>query len=908
MGDTLIFTVNHRLARYLFCKHSEQQIKAGEKAWETPPIHEIKSWFKSQWLLLNSDRFLLSETQSIKIWESIIRNSPESQPQTNQQGIINQWDLLNKYSAAKRASEAYRLIKEYQIRKQNLSDYPLSEENELFIKWAEKYDEFLEQNKAIDSASLIDEVCKGMKNKQILTPESIELKGFEEITPQLQTWLDFLDSQNSRITLIPDPNDNLSSLNKDGLPDKNIKIYSFNDLKDESKKCANWVRSIFKGNQNIGIVVPELEKYRRTLHKELCSNLDPQSIFPLETRDVPFEISLGTPLFKEGMIQTALEIISVQGNLPVDKLLHVVNSPHIKSGRSNEDDRNEFETRILKEGFLTANLQKTKKLFTEESSSEIKKVIDLLVDITSNNESQPPSLWAKFFSTLLKNLGWIFDSEKSFSNHEIQCLSSWNECLDDLASLDMFTGKITRDEAIKELQQITSNKLFQVKTKEQSIQILGLLESVGMTFDYLWVMGCHSDCMPAQPNPNPFIPIDLRKKLKLPHSNAERELQFAKRALSRLAASSQNIIFSYPKWHNDNEKQVTPLLNCIPISREFPYKKSHRLRDRIKPLDPKKLELWKDKSEIPPSDYEIEEFTNNGLRAGYKVIKNQADCSFKAFAAHRLQADIFEFSATDYDPRHRGILIHKALQLFWKKHRTLSALQTLDSSNTLRIELENAINKAMQVVTNQIENQYYFKTMEQERTIRLLIDWMEQELRRNEFEVKHVEKNEVIVIKNLKLNLRIDRIDITPEGKNILIDYKTGSINSNSWFKDQIQDPQLPIYALKSSPNAIAFAIISQDKLKWSSICDPTIPNPFPPNSNVRIPNEIQVEIGWPNWNNLLSFWENKLTALADGFTQGQIQINPIKKNETCRNCGYSMLCRIAESASNENNLGNLDG
>ena len=122
MGDTLIFTVNHRLARYLFCKHSEQQIKAGEKAWETPPIHEIKSWFKSQWLLLNSDRFLLSETQSIKIWESIIRNSPESQPQTNRQGIINQWDLLNKYSAAKRASEAYRLIKEYQIRTQNLSD------------------------------------------------------------------------------------------------------------------------------------------------------------------------------------------------------------------------------------------------------------------------------------------------------------------------------------------------------------------------------------------------------------------------------------------------------------------------------------------------------------------------------------------------------------------------------------------------------------------------------------------------------------------------------------------------------------------------------------------------------------------------------------------------------------------
>ena len=70
------------------------------------------------------------------------------------------------------------------------------------------------------------------------------------------------------------------------------------------------------------------------------------------------------------------------------------------SNKDYYDDRNEFETRILKEGFLTANLKQTKKLFTEESSLEIKKVIDLLIDITNNNQSQPPSHWANFFSTL----------------------------------------------------------------------------------------------------------------------------------------------------------------------------------------------------------------------------------------------------------------------------------------------------------------------------------------------------------------------------------------------------------------------------------------------------------------------------------------------------------------------------
>ena len=160
--DTLLLTVNHRLARYLFYKHSEQQKELGKKVWETPPIHEVKSWFKSQWLQLKSDHFLLSEVQSIKIWESIIENSPESQQHKNERGIINQWSLLNKHSAAKRASEAYSLITEFRIQIPS-NPLELSEENTLFLKWMKEYSAFLHQHKAIDSASLIDIVREGMK-------------------------------------------------------------------------------------------------------------------------------------------------------------------------------------------------------------------------------------------------------------------------------------------------------------------------------------------------------------------------------------------------------------------------------------------------------------------------------------------------------------------------------------------------------------------------------------------------------------------------------------------------------------------------------------------------------------------------------------------------------------------------
>ena len=70
--DTLILTINKRLARYLLFKHGKQQKKSGKKVWESPQIIDINAWIKSQWFKLNLDNFLLSEIQSIKIWESII--------------------------------------------------------------------------------------------------------------------------------------------------------------------------------------------------------------------------------------------------------------------------------------------------------------------------------------------------------------------------------------------------------------------------------------------------------------------------------------------------------------------------------------------------------------------------------------------------------------------------------------------------------------------------------------------------------------------------------------------------------------------------------------------------------------------------------------------------------------------
>ena len=63
-----------------------------------------------------------------------------------------------------------------------------------------------------------------------------------------------------------------------------------------------------------------------------------------------------------------------------------------------------------------------------------------------------------------------------------------------------------------------------------------------------------------------------------------------------------------------------------------------------------------------------------------------------------------------------------------------------------------------------------------------------------------------------------------------------------------------------------------------------------------KIPRNIPKETGWPEWKKLLNFWEDQLEILAKEFMDGRLVITPIKKEETCCNCGYQTLCRIGES------------
>jgi inactivated superfamily I helicase len=138
-----------------------------------------------------------------------------------------------------------------------------------------------------------------------------------------------------------------------------------------------------------------------------------------------------------------------------------------------------------------------------------------------------PAEWARHFSEVLKAAG--FPGERALDSDEFQAQAKWHEALGDLSKLDRVSKEIPFSEALQSLHRICADTLFQPETPDTPIQVLGLLESVGVEFDHLWVTGLTDDAWPLKSSPNPFLPLALQRKAGIPEASAETSLALDRR-------------------------------------------------------------------------------------------------------------------------------------------------------------------------------------------------------------------------------------------------------------------------------------------------------------------------------------------------------------------------------------------
>jgi ATP-dependent helicase/nuclease subunit B len=870
--NPLILTASNRLARWLMLDYDDRQKQ--KKVWETSQILPLSAWLKQVWLNTWPEKHLFSKLQSESLWEKIINSDSNS----------TKLSLLHRKAAASQAYQAYTLFHEYGL-PATQPDYQETLETISFHKWMKIYQNQLLQWNAVDAVEIIDRVSELIDAGRIELPDSITFEGFEIKSPQLQRLLDSMERNGVKTRI--DFSERLDFSDEISFSKENVHatVQKFDDKTQEAITCARWVRKNSQPGKRFGIIVPELENYRSLLQREFAAELSPASIFPGNKAELPFNISQGSPLTQTTPINLIFQILETPGSdIPAEIFYSIIRSSIFHSDNS---AALAMEQTLRKKRLVTLNLNKLESQFNFENSSELYKFIAAWKNWVLIKQFDLPSHWSTKIYLLLQEMNWPEKNEEKITQKENQVFEAWKNCLDQLASLNHIVGKMNRLTAVNKLFSIAQNFLFPEKNRDHLIQVIQLSECPGMKFDHTWVMGCHSESLPPSPEPNSLIPSAFRKKFNLPRSNAKWELGNSEQHLAAVLNSSKDIVFSYPSQEKDNIQEPSPLIKYILRENSFVLP-SARYKDQI--CNVTKPESFEEIPALPFTDNEKYRFKEGMKTGGASLLKQQSDCPFRAFVQFRLHAQKSEIPDTDFDPLVRGNLIHLILELFWKKTKTRAQLEKLYQTNQLEIEVQKCVEEATNLICRSLPDQPEFLKMEKDRNQNLALEWLINfELVRNDFTVLKQEKSETSKIKGLTLNLKIDRIDETPDKKYVLIDYKSGEAKPGDWFKERIIAPQLPLYSTLLSPSVVAFGKIKKGQIEFKGVKDSSMD--FSGFKATNYTKETKVS----EWSDLLDLWKNKIEFLATEFLSGRAVIEPALNQETCKNCDLGSLCRIRE-------------
>ena len=129
-------------------------------------------------------------------------------------------------------------------------------------------------------------------------------------------------------------------------------------------------------------------------------------------------------------------------------------------------------------------------------------------------------------------------------------------------------------------------------------------------------------------------------------------------------------------------------------------------------------------------------------------------------------------------------------------------------------------------------------------------------------------------------------MDELPDGREIILDYKTGQLKSTGWDGERPDEPQLPLYCVTNErPVAgAAFAMIRTGDLRFRGLTAAGATLPVMKKMSIEAPLPFEAQ---------LDEWRRVLEQLAADFRDGQAEVDP--KNGACDNCGLRALCRIRE-------------
>ena len=866
--DTTIITPNRRLAATLHNFFQQQQLEQQRNFWRTPDILPISPWIERLWSDANSKSFeklpvLLNAAQEQKLWENII------------QQFQNNYPLIQIAETAQTAQKAANLIIEWEV---DINDPLFTSSNDYIImkEWFLSFKRACSAQNAINFPGLIPLISSFIKKNHLIAPKKLILVGFTEPSPQLKKLLSACKEMGSIVYTY-----DLCEING------NPRYYTLNDSEEELYLLARWAKQMHSDNpeSRIGCVIPTLSKQRDYVVDVF------NEVF--EGDDIPYNISAGKPLNEFPLISHALQFLKINPeNMSVRQFGSLLSSPFLGEAENERILRAKFNAKLHSKNISALNLVKILHNSTTCNSRDILKLPPKLsIRLEKFSLGDESALkksyheWADIFNQKLAALGW--PGERTLNSEEYQLIDHWLHLLQELSTLDHVAEKSTYQNAMRSLESLARNTVFQPKSPEAPIQILGLLEAAGMPFDYLWISGIDDTNWPPQPKPNPFIPTQLQRELEMPHASSEKALNYCIELTDQFSRASENVIFSHAKTAHDIETNRSPLLNQINEASDNDLRLAAFVKNTLRIFESKEIESIED-NQAPSVNIA------NAIRGGVDIIKQQALCPFKAFTTYRLNARELEEALPGIRAKDRGRLIHLIMESLWRHLKNQETLINL-SEYELHKQIDDAIDEMIvKLELENADNRVYI-SIERNKLRVSVRELMRQEALRPPFSVYKLEDEHSIKINNLSFNFRIDRIDQVNKNQYLIIDFKSGKYNNiKQWFGDSPDDPQLPLYTMINMQDiiGISYVQIHTNKIGFIGIAKDNLDiDGIKSIDNISRINEF-------TWDQIKDNWMTIFGKLSGDFLNGIALADPKSRSETCKFCAFDSLCRIRDTVT----------
>lgn len=874
-GATL-FTVNRRLARTLLDGYARYQQECGATVWKRPEVFTLDTWLTNRLADVGQEGSLLSSDQSDCLWQQVVRADLLKQ----------KLDLMQIQATTRLVAQAHRLVVDAQCL--NDADHYqvaalLSAEHQAFLRWRSAYLLRCQQRGWIDGAALTDHVITLLDQGRVSAPSLSMFIGFDEFNGCQQRLQSQFIKLGGRVEV------------KEPCPSENIKIERFSgqDEREELTVAASWARQqLEQGAGRVAVVVPDLARLQNTVERifrrELARSLFPDCV-PIQS----FNVSLGRPLAKQGMIATALTLLSVGRTIDFETLSYLLRSPWLAGGAIEANSRAQLEAWLRRQNIREIKLSSLLKVCRKQGDSNHSFVQLITVLDNDNKKSRNQSLvkWSDQFNQLLNQVGWPGD--RSLTSDDYQALSAWRDKLmPALATINVVHGDTNRSTALTMLRKLAAEQLFQPKAQDDRLHVTGILETAGLHFDAIWVTGLTDQVLPGRVQHNPFIPTVVQRHFQMPHSSIQHEHHYAQVTIDRLSRSASQVVLSYPT--GDGVVSFSP----SPFISEEIHCLTNQQQDELTALagDDQQAEVTLESlcdevgRELVVGDHPYE------VAGGTSVLKDQALCPFRAYAHHQLRVRALETPQTGIDNRVRGDLIHKVCERFWGEvtsHRQLCSMSDDELKQRLEMLIDEVLGQAR--VNDQAKE---LLPLEGARLTTLLFEWISCfERQRQPFTVIAVEQRQQVQVGPLLLTAVPDRVD-SLDGQNscVVIDYKSGMVKNSDLIGNSLLEPQLPIYALKGLEQhkqqivAVVFAQIRSGECAFKGVAadDDVMPRVK------SVAKSAAVKRGIEDWPALLDDWDRQLDQLAHDFSTAQAVVQPVAKS-ACQFCDLARLCRIAE-------------